>query len=420
MEMTGTKSRQGGNGGPKAPFPAFAALLAGLACLGLLGSCGREGPETGPGAAAGGRPVPAPTLRLEMTEVPVLREFPGVSEASVESILAAKVPGFVREILVEAGDRVRRNDLLVVLDDADVQARIRAMEAARQAAVRQNEAVLARAAYAEANLRRYSKLFEAEAATPDELELVRAEYQALQGQLAAGEAEVVRLQAQLDEARHQLIYVRLSAPADGWITERFADPGTLVNSGQPLLRLVDVPAGLRFTARVDEFFMPSVQPGMAAFVEIPALGFVLPTAVTRVVMEVDPATRTFQVHAALDPPGLKTGVFGRLRLVTGSRPALNVPLRALIRREGLTGVYVLDTERAARLRLVRTGEAWRRLEEPLPGAVPLTWMPAPRAVETGGLAGDGDLHVEILSGLSPGETIVAGRLAEIREGIRIE
>jgi multidrug efflux pump subunit AcrA (membrane-fusion protein) len=112
--------------------------------------------------------------------------------------------------------------------------------------------------------------------------------------------------------------------------------------------------------------------------------------VDRVAPAGDPTSRTFQVELILDNTDgrLRSGMFARAIFARGSRPALMVPAAALIRRGGLTGVYVVDGDGRARLR-------WLGLGRP-----------------------QGDA-VEALSGLTPGEAVVLGPPLGLADGVPV-
>ena len=102
------------------------------------------------------------------------------------------------------------------------------------------------------------------------------------------------------------------------------------------------------------------------------------------------ASQTLRIKIDLPAdPALRSGLFGRAWFPRGERKALALPRTAIIERGQLRGVYALDKDRIARLRLVTLGAE----------------------------AGD---HVEILSGLSEGETVLldpAGRELDGRKVI---
>jgi multidrug efflux pump subunit AcrA (membrane-fusion protein) len=169
--------------------------------------------------------------------------------------------------------------------------------------------------------------------------------------------------------------------------------GDMAIPGQPLLTLYD-PTALRITAAVPQSVAASSAAGPAPRAEIPGLpaSRQWPTPVrVQVLPTLDPATHTVQVRLDLpaDVEGVSPGMFARLWLPVpggaggGESAGVSVPLRAIVRRAELVGLYVLDANGRPALRQVRLGR----------------------------IRGDG---VEILSGLTPGERVATDPQAAAR------
>jgi multidrug efflux pump subunit AcrA (membrane-fusion protein) len=104
-------------------------------------------------------------------------------------------------------------------------------------------------------------------------------------------------------------------------------------------------------------------------VTIDALGGqVLTGVVSQILPAGDPQTHTFTVKVDLPPtPGLKTGMFGRLRLEKGTSETILLPASALVERGELTSVFVVGSDQIARLRWVKAGRRFDNQVEVLSG-----------------------------------------------------
>jgi hypothetical protein len=90
------------------------------------------------------------------------------------------------------------------------------------------------------------------------------------------------------------------------------------------------------------------------------VGQILPTG--------DPHTHTFTVKVDLPmAPGLKTGMFGRFQLDKGTTRTILVPETGVVERGELTSVFVVGSDRIARLRWVKTGRRFDKQVELLSG-----------------------------------------------------
>jgi RND family efflux transporter MFP subunit len=324
-----------------------AALLLGASLVAAFVWSQRPHP---PGAAA--RAADAP-LRVEVEEVrartvPIVVEALGTLRPRARVALGAQLLATVREVAPRAGDEVREGDVLVVLDDAELQARVAEGEASLASAQQVQ-------ADAQRELERTRNLFERDARTSQELD--RATTEAAQaGARRAAASEV------LAAARVLLGHAVLRAPFDGVVLERLANPGDLATPGRVLLTLYE-PGSLRLEAELAESLVGKVAVGDELPITIDALRdaagapLALVGRVEELVPDVEPATRTALVKLALPAlPGALPGMFGRARITVGERNAVVVPARALVARGQLEVVYAVAPDgRHAELRVVRSG-----------------------------------------------------------------
>lgn len=314
--------------------------LAPLALSVFLGACGKA-PETQP------QPTPR-SWNLPVMTAPVGAPVEYTTVGSVVSDqrveVASRLSGYIREIRVQEGDRVRRGQVLAHLDAADVEGGIRQAGAARGAA---------QAAFrdAQTDLERFERLFERGSVSENEMRKVRLKFDAARETLNQASAG-------LDTARAQRAYAEITSPVDGRVVARLKRAGDLAVPGAPLLT-VESGRGLLFETFVAEGQVAAIAAGKPAVVGIDSLPAPLQGTVTQVVPSGDPVTRSYQVKIALpETPGLMPGMFGRVGFTVGESPAPVVPRRALTERGGLTGVFVVDGEGLARFRWLRTGREW--------------------------------------------------------------
>ena len=319
-----------------------------------------------PGRDQGGRP-PAPakvrTAKAVKTSLPEFYRAVGTVRPRTEIKVEAQVSGRVTAVKVRSGEKVRRGDLLALLDDQRYQARL---EQARQG-LAGARAVLERAL---SEYRRVRKYLAGEAATQRDLEAAR------EVRLPA-EAPGRRAGKLVEVAEIALSHTRIKAPADGQVVRRLVEPGDLALPGRPLL-LMQTEKSLLLEALVREGLIFKIKPGQRLKVEVPALKRELEGEVLEIVPSADPLPRTFFVKAQSPPtPGLHTGMSGRLLTPVGRREAVLVPAEA-IRRGGQLEMVTIKTPGGWRRVYVASGRRW------------------------GG-------RVEILSGLNGGETLALER-----------
>jgi RND family efflux transporter MFP subunit len=215
----------------------------------------------------------------------------------------------------------------------------------------------------------------------EEQAALRAKQHQVVERLAQAKAEVANVQALLG-------YTRIRASIPGTVVAKSVEVGNLVSPGVPLCTIEA--ERYRFEAMVQESDIQKIHIRQQATVSLDAIGTDLTASVVEMVPAADPLSRTFTVKLDLPAaPGLSSGLYGKARFSVGQRQALLLPQQALVERGQLQGVFVVESDHIARLRLVRTGKS----------------------------VGD---QVEILSGLHVGErTIVEGR-EKISDGSRVE
>lgn len=299
-------------------------LLAVLASVAGLAACDREEP---------GRVRP-PGEALEVSVVrPVMAGaavgFPATIGTVERAGLATRISGTVVRVPVDVGDSVARGDVVLVLDDRDVEARIRRAEAELERARR--------------SLDRLEPLAADGAATGQELDDARARFQVAEAAVA--------------EARAQRDYTVLRAPFSGVVTSRAVDPGDLAVPGRPVLELAGT-GGLEAVADLPASLEGHVRSGDTLTLILPETGDRLSVRVARVSPALQSGARRFRVEAAVPAEmaaGLAPGAYVRLELPDPDRDrTLWVPASAVVRRGQLTGLFTVEAD-TARLRWVRPG-----------------------------------------------------------------
>lgn len=280
--------------------------------------------------------LPAPTIAAEIASAMVedkLVELSFPAQARVEALreatIAAQVSGRVIDLRVDAGDTVKRGQLLLTLDARE----LAAGDAASQAQLTQAKAAWERA----------QNLFRQKFISQSALDQAEAAFKAAQGGAGASSAT--------------LSHTRVTAPISGVVAERLIEPGEMAAPGRPLLTLFD-PAGLRVIATVPQARLNDVRKARRARIELVESGRSINVDRIEVLPTIDQQSHTATVRLSL-PAGtsdLLPGMAVRAHLSIGAAQKLVLPQAAVLRRGEVTAVYVLDAQGKARLRQIRLGE----------------------------------------------------------------
>jgi RND family efflux transporter MFP subunit len=334
-----------------------AACAAVLAAIWLLGA-GKIEPGLLSPQHRGNSALPVASVKAEV--VPITREFVGTIQSRSLVDAGSRVTATVGEVRVRAGSRVKPGDVMVVLDSADLRARLRESQGALAAA----RADLSRTA---ADHTRFKALYEKGSVTAREFEAAQAAYDAARGRADQAQASVAAAQA-------ALAYGVVRSPVVGVVAQRMVEPGDMAVAGKPLVRLYDTSA-LRVEVEVPELLARHVALGSHIDVRVDASGANFRTDVNEIVPMADAASRTIVVRAPVPSDlGLKPGMFARASLAIGSERVITVPAAA-----------VADVGQLQTVRVVRDGTVLLR------------------QVSLGRRLGD---RFQVLAGLNPGDQVL--------------
>jgi membrane fusion protein (multidrug efflux system) len=260
-------------------------------------AAGPGGGAAGPVAVEVGR-VEAMVLEDDAQAVGSLRSHQGV-------MLRPEISGRVAQLGFRDGQRVRRGQLLVRLDDTLPQA--------------QRQQALAQASIARTNLQRNRELVAQGFVSQSAVDQSAAALEVAEAQVALAEAQLAR--------------TRIVAPFDGIAGIRAVDLGDYVKDGADLVNVEDL-SQVWVDFRLPERFIARVRPGQAVDVTLDALpGQRFRGQVDALDSLIDANGRSLLVRARIDNPGgvLKAGLFARTRIVFARREqALVVPEEALV------------------------------------------------------------------------------------------
>ncbi|MBJ7259779.1 MAG: efflux RND transporter periplasmic adaptor subunit [Chthoniobacterales bacterium] len=324
----------------------------------LLAGCGKHSAEDA--ATASGPAMPVSVAEVAVQPLWDEEEVVGNVEAAQRAVLSAKVTGVIDAVNVAPGARVQRGAALAAIDAREIKARLDSAEAAQD--------------QAQKDFARIEKLLQSGSST-------RQEFDAATMRLRTADAALV-------EAQTMLQYAAITAPFDGVVTRKLVEVGDLATPGKPLMEMENSSL-LRFECEIPEALIDRLTMGAGLPVLVDAAGAELAGKVSEIAPSASAGSRTFLVKLDLPPAEkLRAGQFGRVRVPVRERPALLVAGDAVVRRGQIESVFVVDGGKA-RLRLVKTG---RKM----------------------------DGQIEILGGLSGGETVVVRDAHLLEDGSAVE
>ncbi len=356
------------------PFVTTATVLLVLAAVPFFAGCGGDEAATpgsgggphgrpGPGGPGGpGKSVPVAVAEVAIGSASSFYTSTATLEPESLAPILSRTTGVVREILHEEGDRVGTDEVLLLLEDDGARHRVKQAEAnlatARSEHVRR------------ARMRDSGLMSEEEFETTENTLHVR--------------------QAELELAKLDLSYTRVSSPFDGRVVRRLVDLGAHVTPGTQLFEVMDVDP-LLARVHIPAKRMGFVEVGQEILLLLESSETELAGVVSLVSPIVDPATGTVKVTAQIReyPEGTRPGDFAQVNIVTARHfDTALVPSVAVFEEQGQEVLYVVEEGAAVR-----------------------------RIVETGFV--DGDL-TEVVTGLSSEALVVVKGQRQLRDGADVE
>ncbi len=306
------------------------------------GFVGKVTPGTTPLARKADPPIEYTSAVIQQQVGDVLA-WPGVVKSRTVADIAPRLTARIIEIKVNAGDAVKKGDVIARLDERDLRAQ-------EKAALATLAGANAHAARASADHRRISGLYEKEAAT-------RANYDAAVALAKEAQARANQVVGSLTEIRARLADTLLLAPFDGTVVKRLKQPGDMGMPGVPVVTL-QVPRGLRLEVEVPAACAGALHPGESVMVRIDTLNQTFNAPIDEIIPEMDAQTHSQLIKIALPAfEGLKPGHFGWLKQVCEEHAALLIPASAVQYLGQLEIVRVLSDGRQS-MRHIRTGKTF--------------------------------------------------------------
>ena len=298
--------------------------------------------------------------KVGVEDVEIYGEYVGKIRAKTFVEVRARVEGYLEEMLFEEGKRVKKNQPLFRINSDLYKARVDKA----QAQLKKDEA---QAAKYQRDVERLKPLYEQNAASQADLDNAIAAYE-------SSKANVAMSKADLAQAELELSYTILRSPIDGYISERYADIGTLVGPGSTSLLATivesdevfvdfsltaldylksqqrNVTLGEEDASRSWQPYVTITLADNSVYSQKGIVDFAEP--------QVDPKTGTFGVRAEIPNPDRKLlpGQFTNVKLLLDVREdAIVVPSKAIKTEKGGSYIYVVRSDSTAEKRFVEIG-----------------------------------------------------------------
>lgn len=350
--------------------------------VGGRGGAGARG--GGPGGAGGGLAMPVGVATVANGDINIVLTAIGTVTPLRNVTVSAQIPGNLLDVNYKEGQLVRQGDLLADIDPRPYQAQLSQFEGA----LARDEALLANARI---DLERYTTLFSQDSIAKQQLDSQKSLVHQYEGTVKAD-------QGQIDNAKVNLGYTKITAPVGGRVGLRQVDPGNNVQNGGAIVVITQLkPIDVLFTIPEDN--LPPVLKKMHAGEKMQVDAYdrggqtkLASGSLASLDNQVDVTTGTVKAKAEFvnEDESLFPNQFVNVRLLLDvMHNAIVIPTSALERGSGGLFVYVVQPDKTAQVRNIKTGPT------------------------------EGE-KVAVTDGLKPGEVVVTSGADRLRDGSKVE
>jgi RND family efflux transporter MFP subunit len=302
----------------------------------------------GPNRSVIAVPVEAQPVRKDA--IHDIAVFTGSLLPKSQFVVASKATGWLKELLVDIGDRVTRNEVIAVLDDEEFSRQVEQARAELQVAKANAENGASALDLAKREYERITALREKQIASAAEMDAAAAQYNASQTQLKVTLAQVAQREAALEAANLQLSYTQVRAfweagDPNRVVGERFVDEGALVQMNQPIVSILENNPLVAVVFVIERDY-PKVATEQQAIITTDAYpGKTFAGSIRRIAPLIRETSRQARVEIEVPNPDhlLKPGMFIRAQVEFAThKNATLVPFTAIVRRSGREGVFLVD------------------------------------------------------------------------------
>ena len=329
-------------------------ILLTLSVALLFAGCGREDKK----------PVadnsPAIAVKVNQVEAGGNSPFLSVSgkiQASNSADLSTRMMGYVNKVYVNVGDQVKKGQLLVSINNADLQAK----RAQVNAGITEATAAFNNA---QKDYNRFLNLFADNSASQKELDDITANFEMAKARLEAAKQ-------MKNEVNAQFTYSNITAPFDGIVTSKNVEEGNMANPGIPLISM-ETPGDFEVMAMVPETEISDIKTGTTVDVLVKSINQTIQGKVKEVSTSAKNTGGQYLVKIDLDKTdaNVLSGMFTTVQFPVERKAKSSmvlVPTEAIVTNGQLSGVYTVSQSNTALLRWLRLGRTFGDQVEVLSG-----------------------------------------------------
>lgn len=304
----------------------------------------------------------SPAINVTVNQVEANGNSPFLSvsgkiQATNSADLSTRMMGYVNKVYVNVGDKVRKGQLLVSINNSDLQAK----RAQVNAGITEATAAFTNA---QKDYNRFKNLFADNSASQKEMDDMTANFEMAKARLEAANQ-------MKNEVNAQFTYSNITAPFSGTVTSKNVEAGNMANPGVSLIS-IETPGSFEVMALVPESEISEIKNETTVDVLVKSINQTLKGKVTEVSTSAKNTGGQYLVKIALDKTeaNILSGMFTTVQFPVerkGTSELVLVPTEAIVTNGQLSGVYTVSQSNTAMLRWLRLGRTFGNQIEVLSG-----------------------------------------------------
>jgi len=304
----------------------------------------------------------SPAISVKTSQVAANGNSPFLSvsgkiQATNSADLSTRMMGYVNKVYVNVGDKVRKGQLLVSINNSDLQAK----RAQVNAGITEANVALSNA---QKDYNRFKNLFADNSASQKEMDDMTANYE-------MAKARVEAANQMKNEINAQFAYSNITAPFSGTVTSKNVEAGNMANPGIPLIS-IETPGNFEVMAMVPETEISAIKKGATVDVLVKSINKTIKGKVKEVSTSAKNTGGQYLVKIDLDKTdaNILSGMFTTVQFPVERKATSSmvlIPNEAIVTNGQLSGVYTVSQSNTAILRWLRLGRTFGGQVEVLSG-----------------------------------------------------
>jgi len=214
-----------------------------------------------------------------------------------QKMITSRYMGFVTQVNVSEGDRVKRGDLLYTIDSKEIDS----MASQVKLAISQAELALEmhknKLNNVQMNLSRYRHLYQKDIVSKYDVENLELAVKNLTAMVDIAKKQVAQAKQRLKEVQNQYTYLNIKAPNSGVVISKNIKVGEMAMPAMPAMVLADL-KDLKVVIEISEKDLKRVSYGKKVLLEIPSINYKGIGKVSAIIPSSNPMTHTFKIKVS--------------------------------------------------------------------------------------------------------------------------